>query len=296
MYTEIQSNKQKSTLLIGLFIGLLAAAGYAYGFVTGQGYDGLLFAILISFVMTLVSWFAGDAIALHLAQAKEITDREQNRYVWNLVENLCLTAGIPMPRLYIIDDPAPNAFATGRDPKHASIALTTGITRLLQNEELEGVIAHELSHIKNFDIRWMMLVAVLVGSLSLLADGFARGSLFHRRRDQGGSGAIGLVLGFVLIFIAPIIGQLIKFAISRKREYLADASGALLTRYPDGLANALEKIRDAAMPVAHAPAATAHLWIADPSGQEGWGAKLAHLFSTHPPINDRIRQLRTMGR
>ncbi|MFA6429043.1 MAG: M48 family metalloprotease [Patescibacteria group bacterium] len=294
MYADIASNKRNSAILIGLFIGLLAAVGYVYGYVTGAGYDGLIFAMAISIVMTLVSWFAGDSIALSMAGAQQITERAQNTYVWNLVENLCITAGLPMPRIFLIDDPAPNAFATGRDPEHASIALTTGLVQIMENEELEGVIAHELSHVKNLDIRWMMLVAVLVGCLSLLADWMFRGSLF-RRRDSNEGGGLGLVLGIAVIILAPIIGQLIKFAISRRREYLADASGALLTRYPEGLARALEKIRDAGQAVERAPNATAHLWIAEPHGHQGFSEKLAGLFSTHPPIDDRVQKLRTMG-
>lgn len=298
MYQQITSNQRRTWLLIALFVGLLAGVGYMYGYVSGDPGAGLSFALLVSLGSTAVSWFAGDKIVLWSTGAQELTDREQNRYIWNLVENLCMTAGMPRPRIYIINDPAPNAFATGRDPEHASIALTTGIIQLLENEELEGVIAHELSHVKNYDTRYMVLVAVLVGAISMLGDWMIRGSLFGGRgRDrEGQSGNILMVVGLIFIIVSPIIGQLIKFAISRQREYLADASGALLTRYPEGLARALEKISTHAAPVASASHATAHLWIADPQGTEGgFLSRLTSLFATHPPITDRVRRLRGMA-
>lgn len=295
MYKQIDSNRHKSLLLIVLFIGILSAAGYAYGYVTDTGYGGLAIALVISVGMSLVSWFAGDKIVLATSGAVQITDRNQNPYVWNMVENLCITAGLPVPKIYVIDDPAPNAFATGRDPQHASIALTTGIVQIMENEELEGVIAHELSHVKNLDCRYMLLVAVLVGSLSLLGNFFIRGGLFGRRgRDREGNNGLLLIIGIVFLILAPVIGELIKLAISRKREYLADASGALLTRYPQGLARALEKIRDANQPMARASEATAHLWIASPFAGQGFGARLSNLMSTHPPIDDRIKELHKM--
>jgi heat shock protein HtpX len=234
-------------------------------------------------------------VVLKTAGARQIQRREENTYVWNLVENLSITAGLPMPKIYLIDDPSPNAFATGRNPEHASIALTTGIVQLLENEELEGVISHELSHIKNLDIRWMMLVAVIVGSLSLLTQYFLRGSFFGRRRGTNQENGTYMIVGFILLILSPVIGEMIKLAISRKREYLADASGALLTRYPEGLARALEKISHANQPLARAPQATAHLWIANPLGQNGATRRFAHFFSTHPPIADRINELRKMA-
>lgn len=297
MYQQITSNQRRTWLLIALFIGLLAGIGYMYGYVNGDPGAGLAFALLISLGSTAFSWFAGDKIVLWSTGAQELTDREQNRYIWNLVENLCITAGLPRPRIYIINDNAPNAFATGRDPEHASIALTTGIIQVLENEELEGVIAHELSHVKNYDTRYMVLVSVLVGAISILGDWMIRGSLFGSRsrdRDSQG-GSLMILIGILFIIISPIIGQLIKFAISRQREYLADASGALMTRYPEGLARALEKISQHAQPVARASNATAHLWIADPQGERGGIlSKLAHLFATHPPMQERVARLRGM--
>ncbi len=297
MYKQIDSNKRKSWLLLVIFTGILVLAGYAYGVWTGDTGFGLTLALLISLIMTLVSWFAGDKIVLSTSGAREITSRDQNPYLWNLVENLAITAGIPKPKIYLIDDPAPNAFATGRNPQTASVAVTSGIVNLLENEELEGVIAHELSHVKNYDTRFLMLVAILVGGLALLGQFFFRGSLFGGRRNNrersDGANVLAIV-GLVFLILAPFIGELIKLAISRKREYLADASGALLTRYPEGLARALEKIRNVHEPVQRASYATAHLWIANPFGENGARQWLANLFSTHPPINDRIRQLRLM--
>ncbi len=296
MYQQIDANRRNTWILLSLFVGILAGVGYLVGMANGDQGGGLVFALIVSLASALFSWFLGDKLVLWTSGAHELTSREQNTYVWNLIENLCITAGLPRPRIYLIDDAAPNAFATGRDPQHASIALTTGLVQQLENEELEGVIAHELSHVKNLDTRYLILVAVLVGSLSLLGDWFIRGG-FRRRSNRDEGGGLFLILGIVFIVIAPLIGQLIKFAISRQREYLADASAALLTRYPEGLARALEKISAAAMPVQHAPQATAHLWIADPSGKTGGiGSKLAGLFSTHPPIADRIARLRGMAR
>jgi heat shock protein HtpX len=295
MYSHIDSNRRKSWLLIFFFTGLLALAGWIYGYiVTDTGPTGLVFALVVSTGMTAVSWFAGDKIALATTGAQELTDRAQFPTLWNIVENLSITAGIPKPRIYIIEDDSPNAFATGRDPEHASVAVTTGLLTRLEKTELEGVLAHELSHVKNLDIRVMMLVIVLVGALAILGDQFMRFGIGGRRsrdREQQGGGILMLV-GIVFLILSPLIGELIKLAISRKREYLADASGALLTRYPEGLARALEKIHEAAIPLERSSSATNHLWISEPSG--GIGSRVRALFSTHPPIEDRIAKLRQM--
>jgi len=242
--------------------------------------------------MSLSSYFAGDKIALAASRAKPIK-KEDNPYVWRLVENLSITAGTPMPQVYIINDPSMNAFATGRDPQHASIALTTGIISGLENEELEGVIAHELSHIKNYDIRLMMLVIVCVGAITLLADWMLRSTLWGRRgsdNNRGNGTAIIMLIAIVLAILSPIFAELIKLAVSRRREYLADASGALLTRYPEGLARALEKIAHQDTSLASANKATAHLFFSNPFGIK----KASRLFSTHPPIEERIKALRQM--
>ena len=296
MYQEIDANKYKSAILMALFVGVVCAAGYAYGYYSDNGWFGLAFALIISLGSTVFTWFLGDKVVLSTSGAKRIESREQSPDLWNIVENLSITSGTPMPAVYVIDDESPNAFATGRDPEHASIAVTSGLLSLMTRPELEGVLAHELSHVRNYDTRWMMVVAILVGSLSLLADlAFRFGGLGRRKSRDNEGGGVLLVIGIVLLIIAPIVGQLIKFAISRQREYLADASGALLTRYPDGLASALEKIKNAATPVQQAPSATAHLWIASPFKNGGVAGFFGRIFSTHPPIDDRISRLRAMG-
>ncbi len=288
MYQQITANKRKSALLITVFITLVIFLGYVIGQATGYGYGGLLVAVAVSLLMTLVSYYSGDKIALATAGAKGPISKEDNPYVYRLVENLCITAGLPVPKIYIIPDQALNAFATGRDPEHASIALTQGIINALENEELEGVIAHELSHIKNFDIRIMTLVIVLVGAVTLLADWFLRWSFFGRS-DERGNNAVFMLVGLVLAILSPLFATLIQLAISRKREFLADASAALLTRYPEGLARALEKIANHSG-VRRVNKATAHLFIASPLS----GRTVSRLFSTHPPIEERIRALREM--
>jgi heat shock protein HtpX len=299
MYNQIASNQRKSALLIALFVGVCAGAGYAYGYVNGSGMGGLFLALIVSLGYTAFSWFFGDKLVLSSTGAIEIKTREENPYIWNLVENLSIASGQPLPRIYLIQENALNAFATGRDPKHASIALTTGLVQALENEELEGVIAHELSHVKNEDTKVMLLAAVLVGVLSLFGDWMFRGAFFGRRssrEDRGNLGQILMIAGIVFIILSPIIGQLIKLAISRQREYLADASGALLTRYPEGLARALEKIQASGTSVARSSTATAHLWISDPKGSShSISHSISGLFSTHPPVEDRIKRLRTIS-
>ncbi|MCI0479575.1 M48 family metallopeptidase [Candidatus Uhrbacteria bacterium] len=293
MYSQIDSNRRRTWFLILLVTGLLAAVGWTYGYVISDtGPAALIIALGVSLVMTLVSWYAGDKVALASTGAVELTDRSQFMTLWNVVENLAITAGIPRPRIYIIEDDAPNAFATGRDPTHASVAVTTGLLARLEKVELEGVLAHELGHIKNLDIRVMMVVIVLVGAITLIGDFFIRTGLGRKGgRDKGGP---VVLIGLLFIVLAPLFGELIKLAISRKREYLADADGALLTRYPEGLARALEKIRDAGVPMRRASTATNHLWIAEPTKTGGIGRRLQGLLSTHPPIDDRIAKLRGM--
>lgn len=277
-------------MLILLFIGVLAAVGYVYGYFSDLGPFAVVIALAISVGMTLISWFAGDKIVLATSGAKEIKSRDENPYLWNLLENLSITAGIPMPRLYVIDDPAANAFATGRNPERSSVAVTTGIVALLENEELEGVLAHELSHIQNRDTTVMMIAAVLVGAIVILGDYFFRFG-FLGGRDRKNGHPIFMIIGLVFLVLSPIIGELIKLAISRKREYLADASGALLTRYPEGLARALEKISTHHRPVGRVSRATAHLWISNPFSAK----KAQSFFSTHPPIENRVSELRKMA-
>ena len=297
MYQQIAANKRKTVALMTIFVILLLAIGYLLDYINGSQGGFLLIAIIISVFSSLISYFAGDKITLASTGAKHIL-KDDNPYVYRLVENLCITAGLPMPQIYLIPENAPNAFATGRDPKHASIALTTGIVQTLNNEELEGVIAHELSHIKNYDIRLMTIVGVLIGALVLMTDFFLRGQMFglNRRDDNDNNGSqLGLILlivGVILAILSPLLAQMIQLAISRKREFLADADGALLTRYPEGLASALEKISTYSKPMAKASNGTAHLFITNPFGKKkGW---LIGLFATHPPIEARVKALRSM--
>ena len=276
--------------LMMIFIAVIIGLGYVFEKVWGAGdYSFVIFAILFSLGMTAISYFQGDKIALWSSGAKPIV-KEANPYLYRMIENLCITGGTPTPKIYIIEDSAINAFATGRKPDMASIAVTRGAIEKLQNEELEGVLAHELSHVKNYDIRFMTLVVVLVGAISILSNIFLRSQWLPRRNDREGGniGAIFMVVGIVLAILSPLIAELIKLAISRRREYLADASGSLLTRYPEGLARALEKIAAQNQPMKNANQATAHLFIANPFS----GKKISSLFSTHPPIQDRIKKLR----
>jgi len=254
----------------------------------------LFIAVVISVFMSLISYWFSDKIVLAISHAQEIS-HEQSPELFHIVENFCITAGLPMPKIYTINDPAPNAFATGRNAKNAVVAVTTGILQTLDKTELEGVIAHELSHIGNRDILIQTIVVVLVGTISMMADIFVRGRFFGRRKnDSEGGGQVQIILmvvGLVFLILSPIIAKLIQFAISRKREYLADASGALLTRYPEGLASALEKISQNPTPLKSANTATAHLYITNPLKNKG----LNKLFSTHPPIEERIKRLRGMS-
>ena len=298
IYSHIDANKRKSVILIVFFFIFVIALGWLFGYLTESGYFGIIIAAIIAIFMTLLSYFAGDKVALTTAGAKPLQSKDDFPYVWRIVENIAITAGIPSPKIYVIDDPAPNAFATGRDPAHASIAITTGLINSLENEELEGVVAHELSHIKNYDIRIMMIVIVLVGTVALLADILIRIQFFgggRRGRSEGNNQvAIFFILaGLLLAILSPLIAKLIQLAISRKREYLADADAALLTRYPEGLAKALEKIDLYKKPLKRANNATSHLYIANPfSGKKSFAAKL---FSTHPPIADRVQALHKMS-
>ncbi len=298
MYNQIASNKRKTIFLITIFIAVILLIGFAFSQYTDSGYFGLGLAGIISIMMALGSYFQGDKLALATAGAKGPITKTDNPYLYRIVENLSITSGLPFPKIYLIPDQAINAFATGRNPKHASIAVTAGAVEKLANEELEGVIAHELSHIKNYDILLMTVIIVLVGLIALLSDWFMRLQFYGggRRRDSDSrSGQLQIILlvaGLILLILSPIIGQLIQLAISRKREFLADASAALLTRYPEGLAKALEKIDRESMAVKRANNATAHLYIASPFGRTRHA--LSRLFATHPPIVERVAILRKM--
>ena len=280
------------------FIAVVILIGWVFSRLTDLGVSAVFLAAIISIVTALVGYFGGDQLALATAGAKGPIAKNDNPYLYRLVENLTIGAGLPLPKIYVIPEPAINAFATGRNPQHASIAVTAGAIEKLENEELEGVIAHELSHIKNYDILLMTVVIVLVGLIALLSDWFIRIQFWGggRKNDSRGGGQIQVVLlvvGLVLLILSPIIGKIIQLAVSRKREFLADASGSLLTRYPEGLAKALEKIAAENMPLKKANNATAHLYLASPFGR----AKhlMSKLFATHPPIEERIAALRKMA-
>lgn len=291
-YDVIASNKRRSVILVVVFVVFVVALGWVFGRLYSTGIAGVVTAVVVAVVMTLVSYSSGDQIALWSAGAKPVT-KAQVPELYRIVENLSITAGLPMPKLYVMIDPAINAFATGRDPKHSSIAVTSGALEKLENEEFEGVLAHELSHVKNYDVRLMMLVVVLVGAVTLLADIFFRTRLFggrSGRRDN--AGGILMIVGVVLLILSPIFARLIQFAVSRRREFLADASGALLTRYPEGLARALEKIAADKQSLRHATEATAPLYISNPFGPK---KSFRNIFSTHPPLDERIKALRAMG-
>jgi len=279
-----------------LFVLLVSLVGYIFGKISGYGTGMVAFAVIFSCATSFFSYFFSDDIALGISGAIKV-DKNTEPKVFRIVENLCIGAGIPAPKVYLIKDTAINAFAVGRDPKHAAVVLTTGAVERLEDEELEGVVAHELSHIKNFDTRLMVIVVVLIGSVILLADWMAR-SLFYRRRGRDSDsrgGEVLFLIGLLLIVLSPLIATLIQLAISRNREYLADASGALLTRYPVGLASALEKIAQDKEPLEVANKATAHLYISNPlKNQKDSVSWFANLFNTHPPINDRIQRLRSM--
>jgi len=295
IYNQIDSNKRKTWVVMVLFVLLITFLGFVFGKISGYGNSMVFFAVVISSVTSFFSYFFSDSIALSISGAIKV-DKNTEPKVFRIVENLCIGAGIPAPKVYLIKDTAINAFAVGRDPKHAAVVFTTGAVERLEDEELEGVAAHELSHIKNFDTRLMVIVVVLVGTVTLLADFMAR-SMFYRKRskDDSNIGGVLMLLALILVALSPVIASLIQLAISRNREYLADASGALLTRYPVGLAGALEKIAEDKEPLEVANKATAHLYISNPlKNQKGSVSWFANMFNTHPPINDRIQRLRSM--
>ncbi|PIR87398.1 MAG: zinc metalloprotease HtpX [Candidatus Harrisonbacteria bacterium CG10_big_fil_rev_8_21_14_0_10_49_15] len=291
LYTHKDSNIRKTWLIFTLFFGVVIGAGFFFS----QYYQDpsiVIIASVFAIVWSFTSYWFSDKIVLAMHKAKEV-NRENNRELYNIVENLCITAGLPVPRIYIIPEAQLNAFATGRDPKHAVIAVTEGLLQKLDRSELEGVLAHELSHIGNRDMLVSTMVAVLVGFIAILSDIFLRSLWFggsRRSRNQGGE--IMLIIGIVFAILAPIVATLMHLAISRKREFLADASGALLTRYPEGLASALEKLHDDKTPMRRNNNSTTHLWVDDPFNGLKKTPFLHKLFMTHPPIEERIRALR----
>jgi heat shock protein HtpX len=289
VYSEIAANKRKTVFLIAGFLVLITTLAYFAGVYYGD-FTITIGVLIGSFVYALFSYFGSARAALAFNGAKEI-QKQDNPRLWRIIENLAITEGLPMPKVYVMEDPALNAFATGRDPKHSSVAITTGLLSTLDDSELQGVMAHELAHVKNYDIRVSIVVFGLVSVVSILADIFLRMSLFGGKREEREGGNIMLFLGLIAMILAPIVAALIQSAISRKREYLADATGALTTRYPEGLASALEKIKVGGSATSRQNTSTAHLFFANPMK----GKSMMSLFSTHPPIDERIAKLRGMG-
>jgi heat shock protein HtpX len=293
MYSQIASNKRRS---IGLLVGfILIVSGLGWLFSKALGSNGIFVAMLVfAIVYGLISYFASGRITLALAGAQPISKADAPE-LYRVVENLSIAAGLPLPKVYIVNDPSPNAFATGRDPKHAIVAVHSGILPLLEKDELEGVLAHELSHVGNYDIRFMGIVVVLVSVIAVISDMFLRTNWFMGNDEEREGNQLFVIMGIIGAILAPIAAALVQLAISRRREYLADASGALLTRYPEGLARALEKISAGPAPDRHVSSAVASLYISSPfAGREGMLGSVARLFDTHPPISDRVAKLRQM--
>lgn len=288
MYEQIAANKRRTVLLMMFFLVLLWALGYLIGKATGN--PGLLYFIgLFSIGYSIISYFAGAKMALAVNRAKEIQKKDDPR-LWRTVENIAITDGLPMPKVYIMEDPAPNAFATGRDYNHSAVCATTGLLQIMDDNELQGVIAHEMGHVKNYDMRVNTLAFALVGVISMIADFFLRWSFFGGRDDREGNNQLLILLAFVAAILAPLAATLLQLSISRRREYLADATGALTTRYPEGLASALEKLEQTGSATRVQNTSTAHMFFANPLK----GHSLLNLFSTHPPLEARIKALREM--
>jgi len=292
MYEQIASNKRRSWLLIIIFIAVVVLIGYIFGEATFFGPAGVAIAVVIAVAMSFSSYYYSDRIVLSISKARPV-EKSEYPHLYNSIEGLSIAAGIPVPKMYVIDDSAPNAFATGRDPKHGAIAVTTGLIEKMDRLELEGVIAHEMSHIKNYDIRMASMTVVLVGIVALLSDWMLRSFFWGGGRRRGGGrgnqGVLFIIVGLAMAILAPIIAQAIRLAVSRQREYLADSSGAMLTRYPPGLASALKKLGDDEEPLAVANKATAHMYIINPLLEHK--SKINNLFKTHPPLYDRIKRL-----
>lgn len=292
LYTHTDSNIRKTWILLFLFLIFIIALGWIFSYLLDNSFF-LVFAVLLSFFQSFVSFWYSDKILLAMSGARLIEKRDHPE-LYRIVENLAITAGLPLPKIYIINEAQPNAFATGRDPKHGVIAVTRGLLEKLDRSELEGVIAHELAHIGNRDMLLGTVVVILVGVVALLSRMFLRMSFYsggRKRRQSRGGGGILILLGVVGAILAPLAASLIRLAISRKREFLADTSGALLTRYPEGLARALEKISQDPYPLKRADNSMAHLYICNPFREKNW---LTNMFSTHPPIEERIKILRGM--
>jgi heat shock protein HtpX len=298
IYSSISGNKTKTWLIMVMFVVFITTIVYVFSKALGYGIYLAIFALFFAVISSIGSYYYSDKLVLATSGAKRIK-KSDNPELFRTVENLCIGDGLPAPEIYIINDPSPNAFATGRDPKHSVVCVTSGILDKLNKAELEGVIAHELSHVKNYDIRLMGVVAILVGFVALLANLFMQqlwfGGMGRDREDRNNNlQLIFILIGIVLAILSPIAASLIQLAVSRKREFLADASGALLTRYPEGLASALEKISSDSTPLKTANNATAHLFIINPFKGKSAKSMFSSLFDTHPPVEERIKALRAM--
>ena len=285
MYSSIAANKRNTIVIMAVFMVIIVSLGWIFS--KAYGSTGIFWGTLVGAgIYTLIQYFAAGKIALSVSGAKEISKRD-NPALYNTVENIAITKGMPMPKVYIIDDPAPNAFATGRDPQHAYVAATTGLISIMSKAELEGVMAHEMGHVQNYDIRVMTIVFGLVSAIGLIADMLLRMLWFSDNRDRN---PIFMVLGVIAAIITPVVAMLVQFAVSRQREYLADATGALTTRNPEGLASALEKLKNHSTTLHKQNTSTAHLFFANPLKAGG----IRNLFSTHPPLEERVARLRGM--
>jgi heat shock protein HtpX len=296
MYNEIAANKRNSWMLVVLVTAVLVTLGYLMGAYWGNRYGGIFLAVIVAIIASLFAYYSGDKAILTMSRARRI-EKEDYPQFFDVIEELTIAAGVPMPAVYVIDDTAPNAFATGRDPQHASVAITTGLMEKLTRDELQGVMAHEMSHVGNRDILFATMVGVMVGSIVLVSDFFLRGVFWGRgggrRKSVGGAGgAVFVLIALVFAIVAPLFAKLLQLAVSRQREYLADASAVQLTRYPEGLAAALEKIAGDKEVLEVANRATQHLYIVNPI--KPFEKRGSSLFSTHPPIEERIARLRAM--
>jgi len=298
MYEQIASNKRRSFLLVFLFLCLIFLLVWVFDQLVGMGQAGIAFAVILAVGMTAGSYYYSDRVVLAMSKARPV-EKAEFPYLYNVVEGLAIAAGVPAPKCYVIDDTAPNAFATGRNPEHSVVVVTTGLLEKMNRLELEGVVAHEMSHIRNYDVLLQTLTVVMVGVVALLSDWMRRsfwwGGTRRRSSERGRSGGAGgliVALGLILALLSPLIAQLIRLAVSRRREFLADASAALLTRYPAGLASALRKIAADKEPLEAANKATAHLYIVNPL--KDIGGSINRLFSTHPPIEERVAALEKM--
>jgi len=298
MYEQISRNKWKSAALVVFFMAFIFLLTWFFEYVTGWGKGGLALAVIVSMAMAAAGYYSSDKIVLAISKARPVT-KEVYPYLYNVVEGLAIAAGVSTPRCYVIDDTSPNAFATGRNPQNAVICVTKGLLEKMNRVELEGVVAHEMSHIKNYDVRLQTVVVVMAGVVALLSDWMLRSFFWgggrRRSRERGGgsgAGAILVAVGLLLALLSPLIATIIQLAVSRKREFLADASGAMLTRYPPGLASALRKLAADTEPLKEANKATAHLYIVNPL--KNVKGAVNRLFSTHPPIEERIAALERM--